>query len=55
MSKRTIGEVLKFQKDLVDDGNFNEGRIWEALTGQRSFDSTTGTKNFGIKRLKLKV
>jgi hypothetical protein len=54
MSKRTIGEVLKFQQDLVDDGNFNEGRIWEALSGQRSFDSTTGTKEFWDKKIKAK-
>ena len=51
MSKRTIGEVLQFQKELVEQGNFNEKRIWEAITEQRPFASEK-EKEFFDKKIK---
>ena len=51
MSKRTIGEVLQFQKELVEQGNFDEKRIWEAITEQRPFASEK-EKEFFDKKIK---
>ncbi len=52
LTERTIKEVLEFQRETINDGVFRERRAWEAITEQRPFDSTTGTKEFWDEKIK---